>query len=87
MSANPHFEITDVSFDQAQRQLNTQWRHGHRSSFPYIWLRQQQFFPLMGRPEQQRDRRAGARARPDSGFCAVVSVLVFPALLNREQIP
>lgn len=56
MSANPHFETTNVSFDQAQRRLNIQWRDGHRSSFPYIWLRHQQFFPLMGRPEQQRDR-------------------------------
>ncbi len=55
MSANPQIDSSNVSFDQAQRRLIIQWRDGHHSSFPYIWLRHQQFFPLMGRPEQQQD--------------------------------
>lgn len=55
MSANPHFELTNTRFDQEQRRLIIQWRDGHNSIFPYIWLRHQQFFPLMGRPEHQRD--------------------------------
>ncbi len=51
MAANFHTTI-NVSFDQDKRRLLIDWDDSQRSTFPYIWLRHAQFFPLMGRPEQ-----------------------------------
>jgi gamma-butyrobetaine dioxygenase len=51
MAANLH-RATSISFDQNKRLLFIDWDDNHPSTFPYIWLRHAQFFPLMGRPEQ-----------------------------------
>ena len=72
MSANLHFATGNVNFDQAQRRLLIDWQDAHHSAFPYIWLRHEQFFPLMGRPEQ----------RQDSEFCLPED----PASLEIESI-
>jgi hypothetical protein len=66
MSTNLDFEVTGASFDQAQRQLLIDWQDGQRSVFPYIWLRHEQFFPLMGRPEQRQDSEFSLPEDPHS---------------------
>jgi gamma-butyrobetaine dioxygenase len=54
MAANTS-EATRLSYDQEQRLLLIDWQDGRHSAYPYIWLRHEQFFPLMGRPDQRQD--------------------------------
>ncbi len=42
-------------FDNASRRLVIDWCDSHQSTFPYIWLRHHQSYPLTGRPEQGPD--------------------------------
>jgi gamma-butyrobetaine dioxygenase len=55
MTANFCFEVIGVGLDPDQRHLLIEWQDSHHSVFPYIWLRHERFFPLMGRPEQRQD--------------------------------
>ncbi len=52
MSRDPRFHASSIEFDRHQRLLSIAWEDGHRSAFPFIWLRHENMFPLMGRPEQ-----------------------------------
>lgn len=56
MDTRVDYKPRDVEADAHARRLRLTWADGHRSSYPYIWLRHAEFYPLMGRPEQQNDR-------------------------------
>ncbi|MFT7531741.1 MAG: gamma-butyrobetaine dioxygenase [Gammaproteobacteria bacterium] len=44
-----------VEYDNLNRHLVLRWTDGHKSIFPYQWLRHQCSYPLTGRPEQSGD--------------------------------
>ena len=46
---------SSITFDPKTRRVTIQWADGHKSRFPFIWLRHQHFFPSMGRPDQPKD--------------------------------
>ena len=51
MPTNPR-ESHHLTFNQETRLLRIKWPDGRQSEYPYIWLRHEQFMPLMGRSEQ-----------------------------------
>ena len=46
------YSSKNIHFDNAGRCLKILWQDNHCSSFPYVWLRHAQNFPLTGRPDQ-----------------------------------
>ena len=52
MASDPRYQAESIDFDPSSRQLCIIWSDGHRSVFPFIWLRHARIFPLMGRAEQ-----------------------------------
>ena len=52
MAGDPRYHAESIDFDQGSRLLSIIWGDGHRSDFPFIWLRHARMFPLMGRAEQ-----------------------------------
>lgn len=53
MPTPPDCQPQQIDCDAATRRVHVTWSDGRHSEFPYIWLRHGEFFPLMGRPEQQ----------------------------------
>jgi len=63
------YRVKALSTDQSQRRLVIEWRDGHVSRFPFIWLRHATFFPACGRPDQADD---GSYLLPEAPDAAVV---------------
>lgn len=52
MNSSTNYQINKINFDEKIKRVKVHWQDGHKSQFPYIWLRHKMFFPAMGRPGQ-----------------------------------
>lgn len=49
------YDVISARAAEDERLVIIQWGDGHISRFPFIWLRHQEYFPALGRPEQEEE--------------------------------
>ncbi|MEM7562559.1 MAG: TauD/TfdA family dioxygenase [Pseudomonadota bacterium] len=84
MTRDPRYHAVTIEPNPSNRRLSIVWGDNHRSEFPYIWLRHERNFPLMGRPEQTDQSRYQLPENPNAIQLETVEVQASTALISWE---